>query len=66
MDISTRRAPLARGRRICLNVNISPETHRALGKIAGGNRSAAIEELVRGHLERTRAPALTPDPEPVT
>ena len=64
MDISTRRAPLSRGRRINLNVNISPDTHKALGKIGNGNRSAAIEELVARHLERMRAPA--PIPEPVT
>ena len=40
MDQSTRRAPLNRGRRIPLNVTLSPETHRALSEIANGNRSA--------------------------
>jgi hypothetical protein len=55
MDISSRRPPLKKGRRIALNVNISPETHRALGKISNGNRSAAIETLVRQHLDRATA-----------
>jgi hypothetical protein len=71
MDLSTRRAPLPRGRRLSLNVNISPDVHRELGKLCGGNRSAAIEELVRRHVERLRAertptPERTPVPDPVT
>jgi len=60
MDISTRRAPLTRGRRIPLSVNIAPDVHRELGKLCGGNRSAAIEELVRQHLERRGTPSLEP------
>lgn len=52
MDIDTRRPPLAKGRRIALNVNLDPAIHRELGKIAHGNRSAAIEQLVRDYLAR--------------
>jgi len=54
-SLARRRPPIAKGRRISLNVNLSPEIHRELGKIANGNRSAAIEELVRQHLARVRA-----------
>jgi hypothetical protein len=50
MDKPGRRAPLPKGRRICLNVNLSPEIHRELGKLCGGNRSAAIEALVARYL----------------
>ncbi len=50
-----RRPRLERGRRIAINVNLSPETHKALHKIGKGNRSKAIEDLVTQHLERTRA-----------
>ena len=35
-----------------LNVTLSPHIVRALAKIGGGNRSAAIEKLVDEHLER--------------
>jgi hypothetical protein len=56
MDSLIRRPRLPRGkRRIPLNVNLTPEIHRELGRIAGGNRSAAIEQLVRQYLaERAR------------
>lgn len=56
MDYAARRAPLKKGRRINLNVNLDPDIHRALGRLCGGNRSAAIEQLVRAHMERLRAP----------
>jgi hypothetical protein len=62
MDSLIRRPRLPKGkRRIPLNVNLTPEIHRELGRIAGGNRSAAIENLVRQYLaDRTRIP------EPIT
>jgi metal-responsive CopG/Arc/MetJ family transcriptional regulator len=62
MDALIRRPRLPKGkRRIPLNVNLTPEIHRELGRIAGGNRSAAIENLVRQYLaDRTRIP------EPIT
>jgi hypothetical protein len=56
MDQSTRRRRLETGRRISLNVNLDPEVHHELGRICDGNRSAAIEALVREHLKRTKAP----------
>lgn len=56
MDYSTRRAPLRGAKRIPLNVTVSPQTHEELGRIAAGNRSAAIEELVKRHLETQRTP----------
>jgi hypothetical protein len=55
MDHSTRRAPLRKGRRIPLNVTLSPDIHRDLAKLEKGNRSAAIEMLVREYFERARA-----------
>ncbi len=61
MDINTRRPPLPKGRRINLNVNLSPATHKALGRICGGNRSAAIEILVENHFKRTAVPQPAPD-----
>lgn len=60
MPFSKRRPPLAKGRRIPLNVNLSPVIARELKRIGSGNRSAAIEQLVEDHLARTRA--LTPEP----
>ena len=48
-NTATRRAKLARGRRIPINLSLSPECHRLLAKIGKGNRSAAVEELVRKH-----------------
>lgn len=63
MDYSSRRPPLAKGRRIPLNVTLSPETWRALGKIGRGNRSAAIEKLVELHAEPKPEPELV---EPAT
>ena len=58
MNQLTRSARLPRGRRrISLNINIDPELLRELGRIARGNRSAAVEELVRRHIAtRTRIP----------
>ena len=50
MSLQNRRAPLPKGRRISLNVVLSPEIHRELGKLCGGNRSAAIEALVARYL----------------
>jgi hypothetical protein len=62
VDQSSRRAPLAKGRRISLNVNLSPEIHRELGKIAGGNRSAAIETLVLRHIADREAKIAVSEP----
>jgi hypothetical protein len=56
----TRQKPLKEGRRISLNVNLAPDIIEELGAICSGNRSAAIEKLVRDHLARTRDPELTP------
>ena len=57
MNTAKRRAPLGSGRlrRIPLCVSLSPETHRDLAKLEKGNRSAAIELLVREYFERARA-----------
>lgn len=55
MDQSNRSAPLKKGRRIPLNVNLRPDIYRELGRICNGNRSAAIEALVTRHLDRLRA-----------
>jgi hypothetical protein len=46
-DTTTLRMPLKRGRRIPVNVTLAAETHIFLAKFGQGNRSAAIEELVR-------------------
>lgn len=51
---ATRQEPLKEGRRISVNVNLAPQILLELAKIAGGNRSAAIEKLVREHIARTR------------
>lgn len=59
MNIERRRAPLRKGRRIPICLSLSPDTHRALAKIADGNRSEAVEQLVREHVERL-APILEP------
>lgn len=56
MDYTSRRAPLKKGRRINLNLNIAPDVHRELGRLCGGNRSAAVEALVHEHLARVRVP----------
>ena len=48
--------PLRRGRRIPINVTLSAEAHILLAKIGEGNRSAAIEELVRLYRERKLTP----------
>ena len=55
MDIATRRAPLKKGRRLAVTISISPETHKGLAKIAKGNKSAAIEQLVRDYFARRAA-----------
>jgi hypothetical protein len=55
--------PIRRGRRIALNVTLAPETIETLARIGEGNRSAAIEELVRLHRRRELA---VPRTEPVT
>jgi hypothetical protein len=55
---TTRRLPLRRARRVRLNVTVAPETRIHLERIGDGNRSAAIEELVRLY----RARELTPQP----
>jgi len=64
IDYVHRRAPLRRGRRVPLNVNISLETLKELSRIGEGNRSAAIEDVVRWYSEhRARElAALVPDP----
>jgi hypothetical protein len=54
MYLTKRRERLQQGRRIALNVNLSPEIHRELEFICNGNKSAAIEFLVREHLLRRR------------
>lgn len=59
---STRRAPLRRGRRIPICVSLSPETHEALLKIEGGNRSAAIEKLVKEYHARPSRKAVALEP----
>jgi hypothetical protein len=43
---------LASGRRMNINVNLTPEVHAALGMICAGNRSAAIEMLVAEYVQR--------------
>lgn len=42
-----------------MNVNLAPSILLELAKIAGGNRSAAIEKLVRDHVARTRLQSAT-------
>jgi len=56
MDHANRRPRLPKGKRINLNVNLDPEIHSALGLLCGGNKSAAVEALVRQHLERLKTP----------
>jgi hypothetical protein len=57
LDNSNRSEPLKKGRRIPITVNLAPDIHRELGKIEGGNKSAAIERLVREHIARRAEPA---------
>jgi hypothetical protein len=52
---ATRQPPLKEGRRISVNVNLAPSVLLELSKIAGGNRSAAIEALVREHVARRQS-----------
>jgi hypothetical protein len=53
---TTVRMPLRRRKRIPAKVTLAPETHVYLARIGDGNRSAAIEELVRLHRARELAP----------
>lgn len=50
----TRQERLKEGRRISVNVNLAPAIIAELAKIAEGNRSKAIEQLVRSHVARGR------------
>jgi hypothetical protein len=52
-DTTTRRMPMRRARRLRLNVTVSLETQVWLAKIGEGNKSAAIEELVRLYRARS-------------
>jgi hypothetical protein len=52
---TTRRIPIRRGRRIPISVSLAPETHALLERLGEGNRSAAIEELVRLYRRRELA-----------
>lgn len=54
------RRRLEKGRRIPLNVNLSPEIHTELGRIGNGNRSAAIETLVQRYLAERVAKVAEP------
>lgn len=54
MEFARRQKRLSHGRRITLNCTLKPETHDTLGKIAKGNRSAAIELLVQHYLTAER------------
>lgn len=60
MDNSIRRPRIPKGRRVPITVSLDVKTHKALRKIGDGNRSRAIEELVRRHLAAKQIP------EPVT
>jgi hypothetical protein len=60
-----RKRKLPKGRRIVINVNLSPEVHEALAHICHGNRSAAIEVLVHQHLARMRLEQCAPTTEPI-
>ena len=51
-ETTIRRMPIKRRRRIPVNVTLAPETHVILARIGQGNRSAAIEELVRLYCAR--------------
>jgi hypothetical protein len=52
---TTRRMPIRRARRTALNVTLAPETIEVLARLGEGNRSAAIEELVRLYRRRELA-----------
>ena len=54
MSQPTRRAPLKAGRRRAITVTVDEVTHAGLTRIGNGNRSAAIEQLVREHLAKRR------------
>jgi hypothetical protein len=54
-SVTNRRLPILRARRVALNVTLAPETIEVLARIGHGNRSAAIEELVRLHRRRELA-----------
>jgi len=53
MDIN-QRPRLRRAKRVPVNLTLSMATYRALAKIGGGNRSAAVDLLVTEYLERQR------------
>ena len=44
---TTVRMPLRRRKRVPVNLTLAPETHVFLARFGDGNRSAAVEELVR-------------------
>jgi len=54
----TRREPLLRGRRIALTITLDPQVLAALGVIGEGNRSKAVETLVKWYLAAPIAPDL--------
>jgi hypothetical protein len=53
----TRRTRSINGRRLQLSVSLDADTIRDLEKIARGNKSAAIEMLVRDYFARRAAAA---------
>ena len=65
MSQPTRRAPLKGARRRAITVTVDDATHAGLARIGNGNRSAAIEQLVREHLAKRRR-ARTPESDPAT
>jgi len=65
MSQPVRRARLQSGRRLAFTVSLDQETIDGLTLIGQGNRSAAIEMLVRNHLD-TAAKRRTKPPAPST
>jgi hypothetical protein len=59
MDTHKASRRLKYGRRIAINVNLTPEIHEQLFALGKGNRSAAIEELVKRHVARHRLEPVT-------
>lgn len=67
MAHTSRRAPLSSGRRFPVTITVTAETDEGLMLIGNGNRSAAIELLVRRALaKRRRAAARTEAQAPPT